>query len=95
MLRLLLLIFKPPFFQPLIDINWLHFCIFLFFFTMALMVGISFFTPKADDAKIQGITYFSRSAEQIAESRASWSKWDIFNTVVVVGICIAFYVYFW
>jgi len=95
MLRLLLLIFKPAVFQPLLDINWLHFCIFLFFFTMALMVAISFFTPKADDLKIQGITYFSRTPQQIAESRASWSKWDVFNTLVVVAFCVAFYIYFW
>ncbi|HVN57052.1 MAG TPA: sodium:solute symporter [Bacteroidales bacterium] len=95
MFRLLLLVFKPAFLQPLIDINWLHFEIFLFLFTMALMFGISFFTPKPDQASIQGITFFSRTPEQIAESKASWSKWDVVNSVAVLGICIAFYIYFW
>jgi SSS family solute:Na+ symporter len=95
MLRLILLIFKPAGLHALTDINWLHFELFLFLFTMALMVGISFFTPKAEEAKLQGITYFSRTSAQIAESKASWSKWDVFNTVMVAALCIAFYVYFW
>jgi SSS family solute:Na+ symporter len=95
MLRLLLLIFKPAIFQPITDINWLHFELFLFMFTMALMAGISFVTPKANELQLKGITYFSRSPEQIAESRASWSTWDVINSVIVVGICVAFYIYFW
>lgn len=79
----------------ILDFNWLHFCIFLFFLTMAVMAVVSTFTEKATTEQLQGITYFSQSPEQIAETRSSWSKWDIFNTVVVLGICIAFYVYFW
>ena len=79
----------------ILDFNWLHFCIFLFFLTMAVMAVVSTFTEKATAEQLQGITYFSQSPEQIAETRSSWSKWDIFNTVVVLGICIAFYVYFW
>jgi SSS family solute:Na+ symporter len=62
---------------------------------MAVMAVVSTFTEKATAEQLQGITYFSQSPEQIAETRSSWSKWDIFNTVVVLGICIAFYVYFW
>ena len=79
----------------ILDFNWLHFCIFLFFLTMAVMAVVSTFTEKATVEQLQGITYFSQSPEQIAETRSSWSKWDVVNTVVVLGICIAFYVYFW
>ena len=50
----------------LLKINWLHFCIFLFFFTMALMAVISIFTPKAGEQQLQGITYFSQSPEQVS-----------------------------
>ena len=93
--RLAMLVFKPAAFQWFIDINWLYFCIFLFIFTMALMVFISFFTPRAGAEQIQGITYFSQSPEQVAETRSSWSRWDVVNTLVVLGLCIAFYAYFW
>ena len=79
----------------ILKINWLHFCIMLFFFTMALMVVISFFTPKAGEKQLQGITYFSQSPEQMEETRKSWNAWDVVTTLVVLGACVAFYIYFW
>ncbi len=100
MFRLTLMIFKSSFaadslFGMLLDINWLHFCLFLFFFTMSAMVLISMFTPRASETQLQGLTYFSQSPEQIAETRSSWSNWDIITTGVVVLICVGFYAYFW
>jgi SSS family solute:Na+ symporter len=79
----------------ILNINWLHFCIGLFFFTMLLMVVISFFTPKAGEQQLQGLTYFSQSPEQIKETRQSWSTTDIITSLIVVAACIAFYIYFW
>jgi solute:Na+ symporter, SSS family len=79
----------------ILNINWLHFCIGLFLFTMLLMAGISFFTPKADEAKLQNLTYFSQTPEQKKETRNSWSKIDVITSLIVLGICIAFYIYFW
>jgi SSS family solute:Na+ symporter len=100
MFRLTLMIFKSSIapdsiWGMLLNINWLHFCLFLFFFTMAIMVIISMFTPRAGEAQLQGLTYFSQSPEQIAETRNSWSAWDIATSAVVVIVCIAFYAYFW
>jgi SSS family solute:Na+ symporter len=100
MFRLTLMIFKDSFsseslFGQLIGINWLHFCLFLFFFTMALMVLISMFTPKAGEQQLQGLTYFSQSPEQIEETRKSWNFWDVATSLGVVIICVVFYIYFW
>jgi SSS family solute:Na+ symporter len=100
MFRLVLLIFKgsisgDSWLGRLISINWLHFCLFLFFFTMGAMVLISFFTPKANDKQLQGLTYFSMSPEQILETRNSWNLWDVLTSAVVIVFCIAFYVHFW
>jgi SSS family solute:Na+ symporter len=78
----------------ILNINWLHFCIGLFFFTMLLMVVISFFTPKAGEGQLQGLTYFSQTSQQMKETRESWSAIDILTTLIVLGACIAFYVYF-
>ena len=78
-----------------LNINWLHFCIGLFIFTMLLMVVISFFTPKAGLEQLQGLTYFSQTPEQIKETRKSWSAMDVITSLIVLGLCIAFYIYFW
>jgi SSS family solute:Na+ symporter len=82
-------------FKLVLDFNWIHFCIALFFFTMALMAVISMFTPKAGEEQLQGLTYFSQSPEQVAETRSSWSKIDIFTSLIVLAACVAFYIYFW
>jgi len=100
MFRLTSMIFRssiPPdsLMGQMLAINWLFFCLFLFFFTMALMVIISFFTPRAGEEQLQGITYFSQSPDQIAETKASWSYWDIVTSAVVVAVCVLFYIYFW
>ena len=100
MFRLTLMIFKnsvpaDTIFGQFLGVNWLFFCLFLFFFTMAAMVVISFFTPKAGEKQLQGLTYFSQSPEQIAETRNSWSGWDVFTSAVVVAVCVCFYIYFW
>ena len=79
----------------ILKINWLHFCIFLFFFTMALMVVISMFTPKAGEQQLQGLTYFSQTPDQIRETRESWSAVDVITSLVVVAVCVASYIYFW
>ena len=58
-------------------------------------VVISFFTPKAGEQQLQGITYFSQSPEQIKETRQSWGIVDVITSLIVVGVCLAFYIYFW
>jgi SSS family solute:Na+ symporter len=58
------------------------------------MVVISFFTPKAGEDQLQGLTYFSQSSQQMQETRESWSAVDIVTSLIVLGACIAFYVFF-
>lgn len=100
MLRLGLMIFKgsipvDSLFGMMLSVNWLYFCLFLFFFTMGAMVLISMFTPRAGEKQLQGLTYFSMSPEQIAETRNSWTKWDVMTSLIVVAFCVAFYIHFW
>jgi SSS family solute:Na+ symporter len=79
----------------IINYNWLYFCVFLFFLTMAVMVVVSLFTPRAGEQQLQGLTYFSQTPEQKAETRNSWSKSDVIMSLLVVAICVTFYIYFW
>ena len=78
-----------------LNINWLQFCIILFLFVILLMIAISFFTPKASDEQLQGLTYFSQSPEQRKETHDSWSTLDVITSLIVVAACVAFYIYFW
>jgi len=100
MFRLVLMIFQnrldpEGFLYAFVDINWLHFCILLFFFCLLLIWVVSQFTERPDEVRIRGLTYGSATPEQLAETRASWNRWDVVHSLIVLGIVFAFYVYFW
>jgi SSS family solute:Na+ symporter len=75
--------------------NWLHYEIALFALVIVMMIIISFFTKPMDPLKIQGLYFGSATAEQRAITRASWTKWDVINSAIIITIIIAFYIYFW
>jgi solute:Na+ symporter, SSS family len=100
MIRLGMMIFKSSiqpesFLGQILAINWLVFEVFLLLFTIGLMIVISFFTPKAEAEQLRGLTYFSQTPEQKAETRNSWSTLDIVTSLGVVVFCVVFYIIFW
>lgn len=89
-----LFIGNDGFFYKIAAINWLHFCIMLFFISIATMVGISLLTKKPDPAKLE-YTYSAASPEDRALTRAGISTWDIVNSVIILAVVVLFYIYFW
>jgi SSS family solute:Na+ symporter len=85
----------PGLIQSLVDINWLYFSFLLFAFTCLIIFAVSVVTPKAPPEQIAGLTYSTVSHEQTAQERDSYGFWEIFHTVVIVGIIAAIYIYFW
>jgi len=82
-------------YRVIIEPNWLHYEIALFVIVIALMIVVSFFTKAKDLSAIQGLYFGSATAEQKAITRASWNKWDLINSAIIIGFIIAFYIYFW
>jgi len=83
------------FFKFIVAPNWLHYEIALFIVIILLMVIISYFTEGKDPAKIKGLYFRSATSEEIAVTRASWNKWDVINSLIVIAFIIGFYIYFW
>jgi SSS family solute:Na+ symporter len=84
-------IFKYVFF----DVNWLFFCGWMFLFCIIVIILVSLFTKAPAPEQIQGLVFGTATPEQKAATRASWDKWDIIHTVIILGITVAFYIYFW
>ncbi|MFC2112591.1 sodium:solute symporter [Bacteroidota bacterium] len=78
-----------------VEPNWLHYEIYLFGLCLLVIFVVSFFTKPAEESQLVGVTYFSSTPEQRAISKASYSKWDVINSLIIIGIIIAFYIYFW
>lgn len=75
-------------------INFLYFCIYLFLFAVAVMVVVSVLTPKPSPEQIKGLTFATTVAEDRAASRASWNKWDVILSLIVVVIIVSVFIYF-
>lgn len=81
------------FFQ-LASINWLHVCVILFIISIAVTVLVSLFTQKPNAEQLK-YTYSAATPADKAETRASWNGWDVFHSIVILGIIVAFYSIFW
>ena len=44
--------------------------------------------------RIENLTYSTATDEQRKENRQSWNKWDVIGSAIVLGLVLAFYVYF-
>jgi SSS family solute:Na+ symporter len=75
------------------DMNFLHFAIFLFIFSVSLLFTVSVFTAPPSEEQLNGLTYGTTMASDRAASRASWTWVDVTHSIVIVGLilCILFY----
>ncbi len=83
------------YYRIILEPNWLHYEIYLAALCVTLMFVISFFTKRASDEQLQGLTFASSSPAQRAATRASWNKWDVIHSVIIISVVLAFYIYFW
>ncbi|MDE5787883.1 MAG: SSS family transporter, partial [Bacteroidaceae bacterium] len=72
--------------------NWLVFECGLLVFLLVFIYAVSMFTPAPTQQQIEAITFTKDFKASIKES---WGTFDIVGTLVVVGLCAAFYWYFW
>jgi SSS family solute:Na+ symporter len=74
--------------------NFLYFCIYLFVFSIAVLVIVSMATPAPTEDKTAGLTFATTVAEDKAASRASWNAWDVALSVIVLVIILSIFAYF-
>ncbi|MDE6649007.1 MAG: sodium:solute symporter [Muribaculaceae bacterium] len=77
------------------DTNWLFFCGWMLVFCLLVIFVVSKFTPAPDPEKIKGLVFGTSTPEERAVTRASWDKWDVIHSCIILGITAAFYWYFW
>ncbi len=75
-------------------VNFLYFCIFLFVFSVALLIVVSISSEKPSEVQLNGLTYATTVAEDKATSRASWNITDVILSAIVVVIIVCVFLYF-
>ncbi|WP_346863676.1 sodium:solute symporter [uncultured Draconibacterium sp.] len=83
------------FYQLFYGVNWLFFSGGMLVFSILVIVIVSRFTKNAPSSQIEGLTFSSATTQQKAATFASWNKWDVFHSVIILGLTVAFYIYFW
>jgi len=76
------------------SVNSYIFTAFLFLFCIILVIVISMFTKAPDEKQLQ-YTMYAATDEDKAVTRASWNKWDVIHTVIILTVVALFYIYFW
>jgi SSS family solute:Na+ symporter len=76
------------------NIYFQYYSLVIFLVSCAVLIGVSYATEPPSEAQLEGITYGTVTAEQRAETRASWNQWDVIGTAVVLGLILAAYIYF-
>ena len=77
------------------DVNWLFFCGWMLVFCLLVVWVVSICTKAPSPEKIRGLVFGTSTPEQRAVTRASWNHWDVIHTCIILGITVAFYIYFW
>src|SRR5262249_18112867 len=65
------------------NIHWLYYTQLLLLVTGGLIVILSLLTP-APDPKVTRFTWYGATAEEKAATRASWNRWDVVLSVIVL-----------
>jgi SSS family solute:Na+ symporter len=74
--------------------NFLYGSGVLMLISVVIIVAVSLATPAQDPASIRGFTYGALTPTDRAAIRASWNRWDVAATILVLGLVLGFYLYF-
>jgi len=76
------------------NIYFQYYSLMIFLVSVAVLVGVSWMTPPPPAARLTGLTYATVTRQERRESRASWNRWDVINSGVVLLLIAAAYAYF-
>jgi SSS family solute:Na+ symporter len=76
------------------NIYFQYYSLVIFLVSSAVLIGVSYLTPAPAAKGLVGLTYATETAGQRRESRASWNRWDVVNTGIVLALIAVAYVYF-
>ena len=76
------------------NINFQYFSILITLISAVVMVVVSYMSAEPDQPQIQGLTFATATDEDKARTRASWNKWDVIGSLVIMVFIIGAYLYF-
>ena len=75
-------------------INFSHMAIFMFLFSISICIVTSFLTTPKSEISLQGLTFSTITDEQKKSAKNSYTKGDVFFSVLLIVIVIMILTYF-
>ena len=99
MFRLLMEVFKSDLnpqglLYQFADVNFLYFAVYLFVFSIMLLVGVSYATPSPNYDKISGLAFGTLTSSDKEKSRRSWNNRDLILSIIILVIIAVIMFYF-
>ncbi|MCB0638702.1 MAG: sodium/solute symporter, partial [Lewinella sp.] len=85
---------EGSFFWVMNNIFFQYYSLIIFLISAAVMVGVSYATAPPSYAQISGLTLGTTTAEQKAETKATYNRTDIVWSILVVVLILIAYLYF-
>jgi len=76
------------------NVYFQYYSLFIFVVSCVTMIVVSVLTAAPEAAKVTNLTFATVTAENRATSRASWNRWDVINSGVVLFLILLAYLYF-
>jgi SSS family solute:Na+ symporter len=76
------------------NINFQYFSVLITIVSAVVMVAVSHMTAEPDYARIRSLTFETVTAEDKANTRASWSWKEVTGSAVVLACILGAYLYF-
>ncbi len=76
------------------NIYFQYYSLFIFVVSCLTMIVVSYATTAPEAAQVTNLTFGTVTAESREKSRASWNRWDVINSGVVLGLILLAYLYF-
>jgi len=76
------------------NINFQYFSVLITIVSAVVMVAVSYLTAAPSEERIRGLTFATQTEEQRTVTRASWNKWDVAASTLVLSLILLAYLYF-
>jgi SSS family solute:Na+ symporter len=76
------------------NIYFQYYSLLIFVAAVAAMIVVSYLTPAPDEAHLSGLTWATVTDDHRRASRASWTRWDVVSSGIVLVLILLAYLYF-
>jgi SSS family solute:Na+ symporter len=76
------------------NIYFQYYSLLIFLVSAGVLIGVSAFTKAPTPEQLKGLTFATVTREQERQSRLSWNRWDVINSLIVLLLIAAAYLYF-